>query len=94
MKRFYEGIDAPPTKKVLWDLMEASTGSLLPDQLNQIANLSLENEDVMKGGKTAVVAPQDIEFGLARTFEAYTAGEQRDLMVFRTHEEAIEWIEE
>jgi len=94
MKRFYEGIVAPPTKKVLCDLRKASIGSLSSDQLNHIVNLSLENEGVMKGGKTAVVAPDDIDFGLARSFEMQAAGEQRDLMVFRTYEEAMDWIEE
>ena len=67
---------------------------MLSHHVSRIADLSLEYEDVMKGGKIAFVAPTDIDFGLARAFEAYTAGEQRDLMVFRTHEEAIEWIEE
>ena len=91
---FYEGIDSPPTIKLLWDLRNASIASLSVDQVSKIADLSLEYEDVMKGGKIAFVAPTDIDFGLARAFEAYTAGEQRDLMVFRTHKEAIEWIEE
>jgi len=93
MKHFYEGTIAPPTKRVLWDLSNASVASITADHVSQIAYLSLENEDVMKGGKTAVVASKDIDFGLARSFEAQTAGEQRDLMVFRTYKEAAEWLE-
>lgn len=94
MKCFYEGIDALPTKKLLWDLRYASIASLSVDQISNIASLSIEYEDMMKGGKIALVASTDIDFGLARIYEAHTAGLHRNLMVFRTYEEATEWIEE
>ena len=51
MKCFYEGIDALPTKKLLWDLRNASIASLSVDQISNIASLSIEYEDMMKGGK-------------------------------------------
>ena len=93
MKRFYKGIVAPPTKKVLWDISSASVSSITAAQVTKIADLSIENEDVMTGGKTAVVAPEDVDFGLARSFAAQTIGERRDFMVFRTNDEAAEWLE-
>ena len=92
MIRFYQGIDDPPTKKVLWDLTSAIVETLSIDDIDNIAQLSIDYEDVMKDGKTAVVAPHDINFGLARMFEAKTAGIHRDIRVFRTMDDAKDWI--
>ncbi|MEN8245590.1 MAG: hypothetical protein ABFS43_11890, partial [Thermodesulfobacteriota bacterium] len=91
--RFYRGIDNPPTKRVLWNLSDASMGSLSMEEIRQIANLSIDNEEIMRDGKTAIVAPRDIDFGLARVLAAWTTGSHSDLMVFRTLNEATEWLE-
>jgi hypothetical protein len=94
MERFYKGTIAPPTKKVLWDMRNASAASLTAEQISHLANFSLENEDVRESGKTAVLVPKDIDFGLARTFQAQTISDQRELMIFREKDEAMEWLEE
>ena len=91
---FYQGIDGPPTRKVLWNTANATTENLSMDDMDQIVSLRLNHEGTMFGGKTAIVAPQDVTFGLARVFEIRTAGTDREIMVFRTYEEAAEWIEE
>jgi len=93
MKDFYGGIDNPPTKKLIWNLRNATIWSLTMEELKAIAQLSVENEGLMKGGKTAVVAPKDIDFGLARIYQAHTVGSERELMVFRTLDEAKEWMD-
>jgi hypothetical protein len=50
-----------------------------------------------KGGKTAVVAPRDVDFGLSRMTEAlHTSGRPAppyEFTVFRTEQEALAWIE-
>ena len=43
MKHFYNGMDGPPTKMVLWDLSQASTGNLSIEELDDIAQLRVEN---------------------------------------------------
>ena len=75
-------------------MRNASAASLTADQISHLANFSLESEDVRESGKTAVVVPKDIDFGLARTFQAQTVGEQRELMIFREKDEAMQWLEE
>jgi len=92
MRCLYDGIDGPTTRMVLWDLSKASTENLSVDELDDIAQLRLENKIPMTNGKTAVVAPNDLDFGMVRMFQAKTAGTPRYLMVFRTLEKAMEWM--
>ena len=92
MKRFYEGIDGPPTRWVLWDLSRADTKNVPVDEVDDIAQLRLENIIQMGGGKTAVVAPKDLDFGMARMLQAKAIGAPRHLMVFRTMDEAWDWM--
>ena len=92
MKHFYDGIDGPPTKRVLWDLSRASTGNLSIEELDDIAQLRIENKVQMGKGKTAIVASTDLDFGMVRMFQAKSTGTPRSLMVFRTLDEAREWL--
>jgi hypothetical protein len=92
MKRFYDGIDGPPTTMVLWDLSQASTGNLSVEELDDIARFRIENKAQMGIGKTAIVASTDLDFGMVRMFQAKSTGTPRSLMVFRTLDEARQWI--
>lgn len=92
MKHFYDGIDGAPTKMVLWDLSQASTGNLSVEELDDIAQFRIENTVQMVNGKTAIVASTDLDFGMVRMFQAKSTGTPRSLMVFRTLDEAREWI--
>ena len=92
MIRYYQGIDGPPTKMVLWDLSRASAENISANELEEIAQLRLDNDKQMTSGKTAVVAPSDINFGLSRMFLSKTVEARRYLRVFRTLDEAEEWL--
>lgn len=94
IKRFYEGTIAPPTKNVLWDARDARVASLTPIQVTRISELSVEYSKLREGGKTALVAPQDVVFDTARIFEAETMDAKWDVTVFRNINEAMVWIEE
>jgi len=92
MKCLYDGTDGPPTAMVLWDLSMASTENLSFDELDDIAELRLDNVIQMTNGKTAIVASNDLDFGMVRMFQAKAAVMPRYLMVFRTVEKAMEWM--
>ena len=94
LMKFYQGIEGPPTRKVLWDMANATTTKISMDDIDKVVALRFNHEGIMPGGETAIIAPQDVNFGLARIFEIRTSGTDRELMVFRTYEEAAEWIEE
>ena len=72
----------------LWDL---SAGLDLSDpQLRQIAEYG--KNKLPASAKVAIVAPQDLTFGITRVYEVYRKHEQLDFMVFRTEQEAIKWL--
>ena len=93
MIRYYQGIEGLPTKMVIWDLSRASAEKISVNELEDIAELRLDNDNQMVSGKTAVVAPTDINFGLSRMILSKTVGSRRNLNVFRTLDEAKEWLD-
>jgi hypothetical protein len=90
MKRLYQGNDSPLTKKILWDIRNATISALTVDQVYHIAS---KFNFVMDGGKTAVVAPQDINYDIVKIFEEETMDTPRDFIVFRELGEATAWLE-
>jgi len=94
IKRFYEGIIAPLTKNVLCDARDASVASLTTYQLTIVSEMSVKYSKLREGGKTALVAPQDIIFDTAKIFEAETMDAKWDIAVFRDIDEAMSWLEE
>lgn len=43
--------------------------------------------------KTAIVAPHDLYFGLARTYELISDESPEEVMVFRDVDKALEWLD-
>ncbi len=82
------------TKDVVWDLSTGSVGQLTSDDLRAIADLVRTHAYTRVGGKTAIVAPADLEYGISRMLSTF--GELIDLpldtQVFRTLSEAAKWI--
>lgn len=91
LKAFYDG---EPTANVLWDFRAVSGGQLTADEIRQIFDYAIVNMPKRQSGKTALVAPEDHEFGLARM--TTTIGELRDvpweLRAFRNLEDAVRWL--
>lgn len=55
-----------------------------------LASLQLANSEVVP--KVAVVAPQDISFGLARMYEAFSDSVPWEFKVFRSADAALSWL--
>ena len=75
----------------LWDLNPHGL-NLSPDQLQQIALYG--KLKFLKPSKLAIVASQDLTFGLSRFFEIYREEELVSINVFRTEPEARKWLKE
>jgi hypothetical protein len=63
--------------------------------IRAIAELSSSMDPPGGGGKFAIVAPQDVAFGLGRMYEAYrdlVGGEPKRVAVFRERAAAMQWI--
>jgi hypothetical protein len=77
--------------------MTAVTQILLPslDRVRDLAELAAEMGRGAPRSKMAIVAPDDLAFGLGRMFEAFresAAPGIKPVGVFRTVPEALEWL--
>ena len=81
-------------KYSLIDHTAATEIQISNDTILQVAELSGEASIVNPGAIVAHIANQDIMFGLARMWEVLTDVTPWETMVFRTKEEAMDWIRE
>jgi hypothetical protein len=77
-------------EKRLWDLSEGDFIFPLED-LEEIAHFG--KGKMTRPNKMAVLAPNDLNFGIMRQFEVFRANEHHTrFRVFRTEREAIDWL--
>jgi hypothetical protein len=76
----------------LWDLSDADLSSIDNASLESLAktsrDCSLENDKA----KIAVVAPQDLEFGMMRVYERVSERKDYKFAPFRSLEQAEKWL--
>ncbi|UCB47064.1 MAG: hypothetical protein JSV25_06525 [Spirochaetota bacterium] len=88
---FYNGA---PTQYALWDLSNASLNDMPAEGIRKIFEFVKQTGSVRKGGKTAVVTPTDLGYGLARMFQIMsdTDGFPFVIEIFRHYDEARRWL--
>ncbi|MFZ1983990.1 MAG: hypothetical protein WAU91_06230 [Desulfatitalea sp.] len=85
--------DFKPGMRVLWDLSQANASRISTDEIRRIAHLNKSHvKKTGVGYKIAFVAPRDIEYGLARMYQMFSAETPVENRVFRTIEEAQRWL--
>ena len=98
VKHILDGLRTHPDFKkdmnVVWDFREVSDINFSADELKRIVeytgdHLSHRNPDY----KLAMVTDNDLIFGLARMFMAYCEHLPINIMILRTLDEAIEWVQ-
>lgn len=91
LRQFYTG---HITKNVVWDLTNGSAGKLMPINIEHIAELVLQHAHVRIGGKAAIVAPNDLNYGMSRMFNTYAelGSIPFETQIFRTLSEAGLWM--
>jgi hypothetical protein len=85
------------TRDVLWDYRLADLGGLSRDDLERLVCVGLKYRDrhaERAGGRTAIIASEDLAYGLNRVSSARTRmeGYPFEVRTFRTAEEAGEWL--
>ena len=90
-----EYYEESPTRSVLWDATSGTVNGISSEELRNVAKRMLNHTKRRSGGKTALVGRFDIDFGLARQYEAYAKMEQLPVQyqIFRNVEEAMERLE-
>ena len=91
-----ENIESWISKPVIWDMSKADLSTVPSDQLRSFLQKMQSLSKKKSGEKTAIVAPQDMEYGMMRMFEIFAENEsfEMELRVFRTIEEAKQWLPE
>ncbi|HEY9051286.1 MAG TPA: hypothetical protein VIQ03_07065 [Gammaproteobacteria bacterium] len=89
--QFYSG---QVTKLVLWDLTNADLSALHKPDIEAIAQTPRTKSQQRIQGKTALVASEDLAFGLSRMYETLTNLEHLpfETHVFRTTTDAMNWL--
>lgn len=85
-----------PTPNVIWDLADANVSALSAADVEVLADHTVSRAHSRDEGKTAIIAPKDMGYGLSRMFQtlAGLAQHQAAVRVFRTRDDALEWIDE
>lgn len=83
-----------PTRNYLWDITGADLSQIKADDLQEIVETATQYASIRKGGRTAIVSASSVGFGLGRMYKAFAenVGLQIEINVFRSPEEAKEWI--
>jgi len=84
------------TLNVLWDISGADVSRIEASDIEKIVHLSVAHGETRVGGKTAVVATEDLTFGLSRVYETLKEAEQLPFQtsVFRSLDDAYAWLSE
>ena len=83
-----------PTKFIIWDLNDASASQVKQEDIDRIADFVLRYSSTRAGGKTAIVALRDLEFGIGRVFDILgdIKEVEFEIKVFRKLSDAADWI--
>ena len=77
-------------------LLDVSFQTRLPtaDQLNQIAAVMEDMHELVPFGRCAVVASEDLAYGLGRMFQGFAWPMFTGMRVFRNNSDAVTWLNE
>jgi hypothetical protein len=94
IERVEEYYTKHPTKLVLWIMGDVDLSAITKEGIERIIQIAKKNTGKRKEGKTAIVGSKDVEYGLARMYEAYTgfANLPYEYKIFKDVDEAKEWL--
>jgi hypothetical protein len=83
------------TNHVIWDASNGTVETIGKDDLRSIAKFLKSGHGMRAGGKTGLVGPEDLDYGIGRMFQAYASLENLavEYRIFRTLDEALAWID-
>ena len=92
---FYEGGKWIPGTNELVDLSEADVSPITVDGLVSLADYTEKffRQHNVENQKTAIYAPGDLPFGLARMYSSLAASSPEKIRVFRSFYDAEGWLE-
>lgn len=91
---YFNSNDAISASNDLTDLSEADLSYLSKDAIQELSDyiISLYNKTGITSLKTAIYAPESLQFGLSRMYETLSFTTPQDIKVFKDREKAIKWL--
>jgi hypothetical protein len=85
-----------PTPLVLWDIRAGSVTGLSIVDILGIIKRAAPFADRRRGGRTAIVCAQTLDYAVSRMFQSLAEAMQIpfEIAVFRSYEEARRWLNE
>lgn len=84
--------DYRPGMKELSDVQAVDEFQVTPAGISAFVGMDEANETTVRQHKLAIVASRDVIFGMAKMYQFQTEGYKPNVGVFRTMEEAREWL--
>jgi len=75
----------------LWDFRDASLVDITVDGIQTIVDYVERHKDQRGAGSVLIVAPNDLDYGVSRTYEALAARLPTPIHTFRTMDEVHAW---
>ncbi len=96
MATLKQSLEGKPTRNVLWDFRKASLARVSSKETEAMMDYIKHHSEKRSGGKTALVASGDLEYGLSRIAQALAEIKSFSFQmeVFRSLKEAIQWLGE
>lgn len=95
LAELYQTPDYKPDMKVLWDMGQADFSDVTTEHIQSLMEMVKNNWGKEQGGKAALVATKDLDFGLTRMYElALGAETSRNIVVFKNLADAEKWLAE
>lgn len=82
------------TPFLLWDFTDADLSNISKEDMEQIITVTKTYAHLRKNGKTALLVPTDLSFGISRMYEAFIEIREHPLTInaFRSREKALAWL--
>jgi hypothetical protein len=94
LEAIYASDDIEQIRDVMWNLRDATLAGFSNEEIRMLSDIVRGHNDLQQPGKSAWVLPNDEDFGLGRMYEALTNDLPSKNRVFRTMEEALQWLGE
>ena len=93
MNEFQQSAHFRPGIHSIWDFRKLTVASMPDEDLRAIAEYQKKIASTRgPSWKAALVVASDLSYGLSRMFEAYSDTAPNQVTVFRSMEEAVNWI--
>ena len=94
IERVEEFYTRHPTKLVLWIMDDVDLSAITSESIERIIQTAKKHSGKRQEGKTAIVGSRDIDYGLARMYQAYTGFENLpyEYKIFKDVDDAKEWL--